>query len=297
MSPPVLADKSGGRAAGLPTISIVTPSLDQAAYLPITLASVLDQGYPALEYVVVDGESGDGSVEIIRSVAERLSWWVSEPDAGHADALNKGFVHTGGEIMAWLNSSDVYYPWTLATVAAVFRDLPQVEWLVGVPSELGELGGPCAIGRDEWNLYDVLGGDYRWIQQESVFWRRRLWERVGGRLDDSLTYTCDFDLWLRFLEAAPLYHVPTLLGGFRQHGDRLGAGEGGTGYGREAAELLRRLHERVGARDARRGRFVHLTGGRRGRLPRKALHQLGLLPWYRHERVKFDFGSARWRVI
>lgn len=276
------------------TISIVTPSLDQASYLPLTMGSVMEQQYPWLEYVVVDGGSTDGSVEIIRSRADRLAWWVSEPDAGHADALNKGFRHTHGEIMAWLNSSDMYYPWTLATVAAVFRDIPQAEWLVGLSTEWSRSGGPRAVWREEWNLYDVLGGDYRWIQQESVFWRRSLWDRVGGRLDPTLTCTCDFDLWLRFLCEAPVYHVPTVLGGYRHHEDRLARRGGEDSYRGEAQRLVRRLQAEVSRRDRRRGEVVRLSGGRRGRLPRRALHKLGLLPWYRHQRVVYDYDRERW---
>src|SRR5215469_5586779 len=101
-----------GAASSLPKISIVTPSFNQAEFLEETIRSVLDQNYPNLEYVVVDGGSTDGSVDIIKKYAHRLAWWVSEPDDGQYAAINKGFKHSSGEIMAWINSDDKYLPWT-----------------------------------------------------------------------------------------------------------------------------------------------------------------------------------------
>ena len=129
----------------MPRIAVVTPSLNQRAFVGETLRSVLDQGYPELEYVVVDGGSTDGSVEVIQEHAGRLAWWVSEPDRGHPNAINKGFAHTNGEIMCWINSSDTYYPWTFVTVAQIFEQLPEVEWIMGIPSEFGLSGGPKKV--------------------------------------------------------------------------------------------------------------------------------------------------------
>lgn len=112
-----------------PSISIVTPSYNRRRYLGDTIRSVLATGYPALEYAVVDGQSSDGSAELIAGHASRLAWWVSEPDGGQYDAINKGFARTSGEIMGWLNSDDLYLPWTLTVVGEVFAGLPQVEWI------------------------------------------------------------------------------------------------------------------------------------------------------------------------
>ena len=278
-----------------PTISVVTPSFNQSDYIESTLRSVITQGYPQLQYVVIDGASNDGSAEIIGRHAESLHYWVSEPDRGHADALNKGFAHTSGDIMCWINSSDVHYPWTLDTVAGIFSELPQVEWLTGVPTELGHSGGPKLVGGIARNAYDFLAGDHRWIQQESVFWRRSLWERAGGRLDASLRYAADFDLWLRFFSLAKLYHVPTVLGGFRVHGDRLGAR---VNYVPEAARLMSRYVDRQDRRTLRRVKAIRAVGNRFGQkyqLERVA-RKLSLCPWYRHARVEYDFSEGRWRV-
>src|SRR5712672_634542 len=112
-----------------PKISLVTPSFNQGSFLEETIRSVLDQNYPNLEYVVIDGGSTDGSVEIIKKYERRLTWWISAPDGGQYEAINKGFARTTGEIMAWLNADDKYLPWTLSVVGDLMSTLPQVEWL------------------------------------------------------------------------------------------------------------------------------------------------------------------------
>ena len=123
----------------LSTIALVTPSFNTAPYLAETLESVLLQGYPALEYVVVDGGSTDGSVQILERYRERLHALVAEPDDGHADAINKGFALTSGSIMGWINSDDLLHRDALATVDAVFAAFPQVDWITGIPTTA--LGG------------------------------------------------------------------------------------------------------------------------------------------------------------
>jgi glycosyltransferase involved in cell wall biosynthesis len=179
--------------------------------------------------VVIDGGSSDGSVEIIRRYADRLAFWVSEPDQGQYDAINKGFARTTGDIMAWLNSDDKYTPWTLSVVADIFGAFPEIEWLTSVhPVSWNPSGQAVAVdftggfSRDSFvrGANFPVKGSYgrRWIQQESTFWRRSLWDRAGARLDDSLRMAADFELWARLYDHAELFGVQALLGGFRAHG-------------------------------------------------------------------------------
>jgi glycosyltransferase involved in cell wall biosynthesis len=281
--------------SGLPVISIVTPSFNQAEYLRATMASVLDQGYERLEYVVVDAASTDGSAGIVAEQSARLAWWVSEPDAGHTDGLNKGFAHTGGEVMGWVNSSDLQLPWTLRTVGEVFRDLPEVQWVVGLQTWAGPDGVPRESWPTRWNRYDFIGGHYAWLQQESVFWRRSLWERAGGRIDPAVRYACDFSLWLRFMDLAPLYHLPLPLGVYRAHEVRRGT-DGGA-YGRETRELWEAWVAAKSAAERRRGRIATLLRGRPGELWCETLDRLPLAPWYRHPRLESDAAGGVWRVV
>lgn len=290
------ADHCLGPARPSLSISVVTPSFNQRDFIESTLRSVVTQGYRPLEYVVIDGGSTDGSVEIIRRYEHDLGHWVSEPDRGHADALNKGFAHTSGDIMCWINSSDMYYPWTFETVAQIFSQLPHVEWITGVPTEFGSFGGPKWIGESFHNVYDFLAGNDHGIQQESVFWRRGLWERAGGSLDANLRFTADFDLWLRFFRLAELYHVPTPLGGFRVHEDRLGATEE---YLPESALLMSAYVAGQNRRTLRRARAIRTVGARYGQnhLLERALRRFGLCRWYRHASVVYDHSAGSWTVL
>lgn len=216
--------------AAVPRISIVTPCFNQAEFLERTLDSVLSQGYPNLEYVVVDGGSTDGSVEIIRRHERHLHAWVSEPDQGHYDAVNKGFRRTTGDVMAWLNGDDLYFSFCLRTVGSIFSELPSVEWLTSAYAPTWDAAGFCidvtpfkGFAREAFvdgaNLPATKlerKAGFRFIQQESTFWRRSLWERAGGAISLERDLAGDFDLWSRFYRFADLHAVTSPLGGFRQ---------------------------------------------------------------------------------
>lgn len=199
-----------------PKISIVTPSYNQGQYLEETILSVIGQNYPNLEYVIIDGGSTDNSVEIIKKYEKHLTYWISEKDNGMYHAIQNGFEKTSGDIMAWINSDDKYHPKSLFVVAEIFSNYPKVEWLQGLPSLIDETGRVVSLpGFRKWSKYNYLLAEYEWIQQESCFWKRSLWERSGSTLDTSLKYAGDFELWLRFFNTAELYSVNTIIGAFR----------------------------------------------------------------------------------
>ncbi|MGI9145089.1 MAG: glycosyltransferase family 2 protein [Chloroflexota bacterium] len=177
-------------------ISIVTPSFNQADFLEKTIRSVLLQGYPDLEYIVVDGGSTDGSVEIIRKYERHLAYWVSETDAGQSHAINKGFSRATGDIFAWLNSDDFYAPGVLSRVAAEFAARPEIGLVYGDCLFLDEGDGSTRLRPARQMGFDrLLVGDNP-IWQPSTFFRRSVFEEAGG-VDESLHLALDYDLWLR----------------------------------------------------------------------------------------------------
>ncbi|MBN2084369.1 MAG: glycosyltransferase [Anaerolineales bacterium] len=207
-------------------LSIVTPSFNQGRFLDTCIRSILDQEYPDLEYFVMDGGSADGSPEIIRRYADRLTGWRSQPDGGHMDAVQEGFARSTGEVMGWLNSDDMLAPWALRVVAEVFRCFPEVEWITSLyPMVMNENGLVAGARRSEgFNAKAFYRGRNApfspWfyssmIQQESTFWRRGLWEKAGSRVDSSLRVAGDFELWSRFFEHSELCALAVPLGIFR----------------------------------------------------------------------------------
>jgi len=206
-----------------PKISLVTPVFNSARYLEATIRSVLGQEYSNLEYIIVDGKSTDGSVVIICRYESRLHAWVSEPDLGMYDAINKGFARSSGDVMGWISATDLLHAGALFTVGDVFRTFPEVEWITGRPTGFSDEGLAVEILKlRRWSRMPFLAGANRYIQQESTFWRRSLWERAGARVDDSRRSASDFELWVRFFRYAKLYSVDALIGGFRSHPDSLG---------------------------------------------------------------------------
>lgn len=208
-----------------PKISIVTPSCNQGQFLEETICSILGQGYPNLEYIIIDGGSTDNSVKIIKKYEQSLAYWVSEKDAGQYDAINKGFARSTGEVMAWLNSDDMYLPWTLRTVAEIFDRLQQVDWLTTMNPGTVDYFGNCLgfLNVQGYSKDAFLDGAYLpfrrkgfcWIQQESTFWRRSLWKKAGGKIAESIHLAADFDLWCRFYRYSELYGVASPFSCFR----------------------------------------------------------------------------------
>jgi glycosyltransferase involved in cell wall biosynthesis len=187
------------------------------------------QGYPNLEYIVVDGGSRDESVGLLEKYDDHLSYWVSEPDNGHAHAVNKGFAHCTGEILAWLNAGDIYFPHALRYIATVFQCFPEIDWLTSAHQGLQRTGQAAFTNyAPGFSRAFFLAGGYLgfesfslgFIQQESTFWRRSLWEHTGGKLNEALRVAHDFDLWHRFFAVTKPALLDAPLGCFRSHPDQ-----------------------------------------------------------------------------
>jgi glycosyltransferase involved in cell wall biosynthesis len=205
-----------------PKISIVTPTFNSSRYLEETILSVLEQKYKNYEYIIIDGGSTDGTLDIIRKYEKNLTYWISEPDNGMYHAIQKGFDKSTGEIMAWINSDDKYQPGAFQIVSQIFTSFTDVGWIMGMPAYYNKEGlcVKVASGR-KWAQSRFAIGDYKWIQQENVFWRRSLWDLAGGYLNANFKYAADFDLWCRFFQYSKLYNVVTPIAGFRLHGDQI----------------------------------------------------------------------------
>jgi glycosyltransferase involved in cell wall biosynthesis len=199
-------------------VSIITPSFNQAKFLEKTIQSVLGQDYPEIEYIIIDGASTDGSQEIIHKYAEHLAHWVSEPDLGQTDAINKGFALAKGEVLAWLNSDDTLEPHAVSEAVAWLQDHPEVGMVYGDGNFIDAQGKVIGKFPSAQTDYGRLMQGYVHICQQAAFFRTGLWKQVGP-LDPSFYFAMDYDLWVRLAKIAPLVYVPRLWANFRLHGD------------------------------------------------------------------------------
>jgi len=228
-----------------PRILLITPSYQQGQFIEFTMRSVLDQGYPALSYFVQDGGSTDNTLEILRKYEQKLAGWISAPDRGQAHAINLGFARADGEIMGWLNSDDLLLPGSLAYVGDYFTRHPDVDVVYGNRLLIDENGQE--IGR--WILPGHDGRALQWadyVPQETLFWRRELWDRVGANVDESFQFAMDWDLLVRFQEVgAKFAHLPRFLGAFRVHSEqKTSASIDDLGF-KEMTRIRNRLHGRT----------------------------------------------------
>lgn len=228
----------------LPKISIITPSYGQGHFIKQTIESVLSQNYPNLEYWVMDGGSKDDTVDILKSYGKKINW-ISEPDKGQTDALNKGLKRVSGEILAYLNSDDVYLPGTLHKVAQLFAENPKSLWLTGEYRVVDENNLPregfITIYKSvqRWVmslapfLQPIILGMNNPIIQPSTFWRRELQEKIGLFSVDR-RYTMDYEYWLKALKFGPALIVPFAFSAFRVHS----LSKGGSAYEKQMNEQL-----------------------------------------------------------
>ena len=199
----------------LPKLSIITPSFNQAHFLEQTILSVLQQNYEALEFIIIDGGSTDGSLEIIRKYENQLAFWVSEKDRGQAHALNKGLERATGEIVAYLNSDDLYLPGAFASVVDYFRDHPECDWLCGDTLMFGEGQKDVVVSADvPKSAAHALSWAYT-APQPGMFWKRDL---LGEGFDERWRYCFDHELYVRLLLAGhACHHLPVTLAAYRLH--------------------------------------------------------------------------------
>ena len=216
-------------------VSIITPSYNQAAYLELAMRSVLEQDYAPIEYIVVDGASTDSSQAIIQRYADRLAWWVSKPDSGQAEAINKGLRRARGEIVAWLNSDDLYLPGAIAGAVAALEANPEVGMVFGNAITIDSDGRPLnRLAFGDWGLAQLMA--FRIICQPAVFMRRAVLEKAGF-LDLSYHYMLDHHLWLRLARLAPIRHVPVIWAAARYHAGAKNVSQA-PGFGRETLRVL-----------------------------------------------------------
>lgn len=204
--------------ADFPRITVVTPSFNQAAYLERTIRSVLDQGYPNLEYIIVDGGSTDGSVDIIRHYADRLAFWVSEPDRGQTDAINKGLRRATGDWVAWQNSDDIYYPGAFHDLAVAAARHPSAGLIIGDMMLIDEHDRPLRDIRYVKPSYKALLAEGMLLANQATFWSRGLQEKLG-LLDEAYHCSFDYEWFLRLAQHAEGIHVGRFWGALRLHGE------------------------------------------------------------------------------
>jgi glycosyltransferase involved in cell wall biosynthesis len=224
-----------------PFISVITPSYNQVRFLRDNLVSVLNQCYTEYEHIIIDGGSTDGTVDILKSYDKRISYWVSEPDRGQSDALNKGLAAASGEVIGWQNSDDFYLPGAFHFVGETFRENPEIDVIYGDYLYVNE--GNRIVGSKKYTpCFDIreylyVGAN---ISNQSVFFRREALEKVGG-FDVDLHLAMDFDLFLKLSAFARFKHVRTYLGAYRVHGEQKGQT-----HREEDREEYRLIRERAG---------------------------------------------------
>lgn len=197
-------------------VSIITPSYNQSRFLEETIQSVLSQDYPQIEYLIVDGGSSDGTIDILKKYEGRLAGWVSERDQGQTDAINKGFARATGDIFAWINSDDTYQPGAVSAAVAFLQQHSGVGMVYADCNYINESGEITGKFRAAQTNERLLRRGYTHIPQQTMFFRADLWKQVGP-LDPSFYFAMDYDLWTRIARRTEIRYIPQTWANFRLH--------------------------------------------------------------------------------
>ena len=283
-----------------PLVTVVTPSFNSAEFIERTILAVKSQEYPRVEHILMDGGSTDHTMEIVERHRAHFTHIHSGKDNGMYDAIHRGFAQSSGEIMTWLNSDDEWLPGTLRTVTRLFQEFPDVEFMTsGFPCAIDATGAMIATARlSGFSRNGSKRGEFLpacgwpadgFIQQESTFWRRSLWERAGSRMDHSLQFAGDYELWSRFLSMAQLWCVEVPLGCFRRReGQKTAVAL--NSYLDEALTVFLRSGGKIPSR-----LNATLRVGFRRHAPPQIKQFLGRNGWYeRRPHLLYDWGASRW---
>lgn len=272
-------------------ISVITVCFNAAPYIEMTLRSVLEQDYPNLEFIVIDGASTDGTQKIIEKYRDRINHYVSEPDGGQYAAIQKGLSLATGDVMCWLNADDTHMPWTYSVVGDIFNDHPNVEWITGLPAFLNRRGQMTAIygAVGSYPQHFIANGWFNrnlggFLQQESMFWRRSLWDKTSG-LDLNMHYAADYALWLQLARHAQLVPVSVPLAAFRRLPGEQRSSLGSDKYDDEVTKLVGQLKTPP----------LLWRWASRGGVVLRSLARLVIR--HRAPAILYDETTERWRVV
>lgn len=229
-------------------LSVITTSFNSAQYIESTIQSVVSQGFSGLQYIVIDAASTDGTAEILQKYNDYIDISITEPDEGMYHGIQKGAGYVEGEIMAWLNADDAYLPWTFSVVENIFKKFPEVDWIIGQPSYMNTKGQCIKVSSNAGTAYPnkyIRNGWFRpqfagYLQQESMFWRKSLWDKSGG-LNTDLKLAADFNLWTKFAQYAELYSVAVPLSSFRLRPGEQQSSVSGDKYKEEVESVCQKL--------------------------------------------------------
>ncbi len=204
---------AAGKIKNQPLVSIITPSYNQAQFLGKAILSIKEQDYPRIEHIIIDGGSTDGSLDVLEKYSDSLTW-ISEPDEGQSQAINKGFARASGEIIGWINSDDFYLPGAVSIAAKALTENPDIDAIYGYCAKVDENGKTTEILKSPEFDRRVIFSNPCIIYQQTVFFRKSLLDKAG-LLDEKLHYAMDFDLWIRMAKVGEFKLIPEVLAAYR----------------------------------------------------------------------------------